>query len=241
MVPEQALREKTSAFESQAYTNAESRTDYLKRIAGGLSNVERQVQQATSANANMVHPQANGTATTTTTPAAQVQGAVPRAGITPQQAALHRQQQQQMLQAHGQMSSNPYNVQMRQQLLMQQQHAKQQQLSAKAATAAARAKGGTTADVKVCISSHLHFLCGIEVEVPNFVAFCFMLFPYRKEGCEFAYAEQLQLCRRGRLVEVARRVPRTRPWAKLPDSKVVKAPSLVQCRPRCRCPCSYDA
>lgn len=46
LVPEQALREKTSAFESQAYTRAESRSDYLRRIAGGLSNVERQVNGA---------------------------------------------------------------------------------------------------------------------------------------------------------------------------------------------------
>lgn len=43
MVPQQTLRDKALAFEFRAYTHAESRTDYLRRIAGGLSNVERQV------------------------------------------------------------------------------------------------------------------------------------------------------------------------------------------------------
>ena len=49
MVPEQTLREKTSAFESQAYTHAESRTDYLRRVAGGLSNFEREATANASA------------------------------------------------------------------------------------------------------------------------------------------------------------------------------------------------
>ena len=46
MVPETALREKTSAFEAQVFTHAESRPHYLRRIAQGLSNVERQVAQS---------------------------------------------------------------------------------------------------------------------------------------------------------------------------------------------------
>jgi len=42
-VPKQALRMKTSEFESKAYTGAESKEDYLRRIARGLPEVERQV------------------------------------------------------------------------------------------------------------------------------------------------------------------------------------------------------
>lgn len=38
------MREKASTFESQAYQNSNSRVNYLKCVAGGLSNVERQVQ-----------------------------------------------------------------------------------------------------------------------------------------------------------------------------------------------------
>ena len=38
-VPLQALREKTIAVESLSYTNAETKTDYLSRIAAGLSAV----------------------------------------------------------------------------------------------------------------------------------------------------------------------------------------------------------
>ena len=69
MVPEQALRENTSAFECKAYANAESRTDYLKRIAGGLSNVERQVQAAL-ASASIAHPEENESVTSNSNPAA---------------------------------------------------------------------------------------------------------------------------------------------------------------------------
>lgn len=42
-MPKQALRMKTSEFESKAYTGAESKEDYLRRIARGLPEVERQV------------------------------------------------------------------------------------------------------------------------------------------------------------------------------------------------------
>ncbi len=57
MVSEQLLREKTSAFEARAFANSESRTDYLKRIAGGLSNVERQKQMDMAAPGHVAHPQ----------------------------------------------------------------------------------------------------------------------------------------------------------------------------------------
>lgn len=149
MVPQQALREKTSAFESQAYQNADSRTDYLKRIAGGLSNVERQVQQTSSENAgNLQQPPGGAPPSAATNPISQV--TAPPRPLTPQQTAQLQQHQQQLLQqAHGQMPPNQYSHQ--QQLLLmqrqQQQHAKNQQ--AKAAASTGRAKPGSAADAKV--------------------------------------------------------------------------------------------
>lgn len=148
MVPQQALREKTSAFESQAYQNADSRTDYLKRIAGGLSNVERQVQQTSSENAgNLQQPPGGAPPSAATNPISQVTAPAPRP-LTPQQTAQLQQHQQQLLQqAHGQMPPNQYAHQQQLLLMQQQQHAKNQQ--AKAAASMGRAKPGSAADAKV--------------------------------------------------------------------------------------------
>lgn len=56
MLPNQVLREKTTAFESKEFQVAESRMDYLRRIAKGLSNVERWMQNnlARSAASNVL-------------------------------------------------------------------------------------------------------------------------------------------------------------------------------------------
>lgn len=45
MLSDESLRKKTSTFESQAYARAESRIDYLRQIAGGLSNLESIINQ----------------------------------------------------------------------------------------------------------------------------------------------------------------------------------------------------
>lgn len=124
MVPEQALREKTSAFESQAYTHAESRTDYLRRIAGGLSNVERQSNQQSVATASTNNPGGAG-------------GGGP--GVPPgtggaTSSAVSRQ-------AGPPQGSQSYTEQMQNQLLLQKQQA--------AAVAKGRSKQAISADSKV--------------------------------------------------------------------------------------------
>ena len=51
-VDETQLRERASAMESELYSTAESRTDYLRRLAGKISLAEREAQAANSVNAN---------------------------------------------------------------------------------------------------------------------------------------------------------------------------------------------
>jgi hypothetical protein len=42
-VPEATIQARSSAFESQVYATAASRQDYLQRIAAGLTDVQRSV------------------------------------------------------------------------------------------------------------------------------------------------------------------------------------------------------
>lgn len=128
MVPEQALREKTSAFEAQAYSHADSHTDYLRRIAGSLSNVERQVTQQSNAESIAQQVGIGTAATTSSNPAQQSQqhqqaqaGGAARQLNNAQPTQSQIQQQQQMPNM-----VNPMNVQqLRSQIFQHQQVSKQ--------------------------------------------------------------------------------------------------------------------
>lgn len=124
-VPESSLKEKTSAFEAQAYTRATSRRDYLEKIAEGLSKVENQALQSS-------HVGMAGAAPIHSQPAA-ADGA---AGIQAQ-AVLRQQLQQQAEQQkvslqqrqlmHQQMQQQQFQLQAQQMMLHQRQHASPQQ------------------------------------------------------------------------------------------------------------------
>lgn len=104
------MREKTSAFESQAYNKGVSRRDYLRHIAAGLSNVERQVadqrkaaalaqRAAANSAANMSMPQMHA-------------GSAARQLPSQQLAAAHEQMltMANMQQLHSQMMQGKQNM-----------------------------------------------------------------------------------------------------------------------------------
>lgn len=136
MVPEQALRNKTSSFEMQAYSHADNRTDYLRRIAGGLSNVERQVAQQSNA-ASIPQQAIIGTAAIASSNLAQ----------QPQQALLLNTKQPTQSQQQMMNMVNPMNMQqLRNQVFQHQQASKHLQPKT---LPKARQKPQPSPDVKV--------------------------------------------------------------------------------------------
>lgn len=67
MVPENALKERTRAFEAQVFQKATSRQDYLTKIAEGLCNVERQAAKPASDSARLALQNSGNPVTSTTT------------------------------------------------------------------------------------------------------------------------------------------------------------------------------
>ena len=161
MVPQQSLKEMTSAFEMHAYTKAESRTDYLKRIAAGLSNVERQAQQFAASQAARLQGQGpGGTPSVTTTQAVMNQTGVPRQVQQPPQQPpqqpqpqpqqqgqqISEQRRQQMLD-NAQLQEQQLHVQ--QQLMLRQAAVKQQQQLAGRQAVTRPKQAPSLADTKV--------------------------------------------------------------------------------------------